>query len=141
MLVYFANLWWARRHGAIAGDDPWGGNTLEWATPSPPPEYNFEMIPMVDSRSPLWTSPGRLPAVTGLRTDLRDVLITSAFDADIDHRHLQPRHSIWPFYLGLATAFTFIVGIFTPWAGPIGGVLATIALTGWFWPKGDYPVH
>ncbi len=40
--------------GKRAGDDPWDAWTLEWATTSPPPEYNFEALPEVRSRRPLW---------------------------------------------------------------------------------------
>ena len=42
------------RHGKPAGDDPWDAWTLEWSTTSPPPEYNFETLPEVRSRRPLW---------------------------------------------------------------------------------------
>ncbi|MBU6361187.1 MAG: cytochrome c oxidase subunit I [Chloroflexota bacterium] len=42
------------RKGEVAGDDPWEGNTLEWMTQSPPPEYNFKTIPVVHSERPLW---------------------------------------------------------------------------------------
>ena len=42
------------RKGRRAGPDPWDGWTLEWSTASPPPEYNFEVIPVVRSSRPLW---------------------------------------------------------------------------------------
>jgi len=34
--------------------NPWNGATLEWAIPSPPPVYNFTVIPTVANRLPLW---------------------------------------------------------------------------------------
>ena len=42
------------RNGAPAGNDPWDAWTLEWATTSPPPEYNFAVLPEVRSSRPLW---------------------------------------------------------------------------------------
>ena len=42
------------RQGAPAGNDPWDAWTLEWATTSPPPEYNFAVEPRVRSSRPLW---------------------------------------------------------------------------------------
>jgi cytochrome c oxidase subunit I len=41
-------------HGKEAGNDPWDAWTLEWSTPSPPPDYNFAVDPVVGSRRPLW---------------------------------------------------------------------------------------
>jgi cytochrome c oxidase subunit 1 len=52
--VFLVNFFVSRRSGAVAGNDPWQAPTLEWSIPSPPPEYNFERIPRVTSRSPLW---------------------------------------------------------------------------------------
>ena len=54
MLVFAANLVRSIRAGAIAGDDPWDGFTLEWATTSPPPPENFRSLPAVTGRRPLW---------------------------------------------------------------------------------------
>ena len=54
ILFFVINLFWAARKGKIAGDDPWDAWTLEWTTTSPPPEYNYDKIPTVLSRRPLW---------------------------------------------------------------------------------------
>jgi len=54
VLFFLWNVVRSLRRGAIAGNDPWDAWTLEWSTTSPPPEYNFETIPVVRSRRPLW---------------------------------------------------------------------------------------
>ena len=54
VLFFVWNVIRALRQGTPAGDDPWDAWTLEWTTTSPPPEYNFETLPEVQSRRPLW---------------------------------------------------------------------------------------
>jgi cytochrome c oxidase subunit 1 len=57
MLVFLYNVL-ASRKQPPAGKNPWGAATLEWAIPSPPPVYNFSVLPTVKSRIPLWTEGG-----------------------------------------------------------------------------------
>jgi cytochrome c oxidase subunit I len=54
VLVCLWNIWTSLRRGQPAGDNPWNAWTLEWATTSPPPEHNFEQVPPVNGRRPLW---------------------------------------------------------------------------------------
>jgi cytochrome c oxidase subunit 1 len=53
-LPFLWNLWRTHRRGLPAGDDPWGGHTLEWATTSPPPPHNFDHLPPIRSNRPVW---------------------------------------------------------------------------------------
>ena len=53
-LLLVWNILVSLRRGDVAGDNPWGGFTLEWATTSPPPEENCATIPEVKSRRPVW---------------------------------------------------------------------------------------
>jgi cytochrome c oxidase subunit 1 len=52
-LVY---LLWSLRYGPHAGPNPWNASGLEWTTPSPPPEHNFEETPVV-TQGPYQYSP------------------------------------------------------------------------------------
>jgi cytochrome c oxidase subunit I len=134
--ITLVNVILSLRRGAIAGDDPWGGETLEWATASPPPPGNFVEIPVVTSRSALWDRSANAPVVRGLSLEHRALLVTTAVDAAPDHTTEAPGPSIWPLLAALVTAETFVVGMFTPWALPVGLVLALPVLFGWFWPWG-----
>jgi cytochrome c oxidase subunit 1 len=54
VLLFVYNMIYSGLKGAEAGPDPWDAWTLEWATPSPPPPYNFAVEPEVRGRRPLW---------------------------------------------------------------------------------------
>jgi cytochrome c oxidase subunit 1 len=53
-LVFLVNVVFTTRRGEIAPADPWDARTLEWSTASPPPEYNFAEVPVVEHRDELW---------------------------------------------------------------------------------------
>jgi cytochrome c oxidase subunit I+III len=134
LALFLANVVWTLRRGAPAGDNPWGASTLEWATSSPPPSYNFVYLPTVDDHDPLW-SPTERPMVSGLRTDIREILVTDGVDATPDHRQHLDGGSIWPFLTAVAAGIGVITAIFTPWGVTLGAVLCGATLTGWFWPR------
>jgi cytochrome c oxidase subunit 1 len=53
ILAFLANVWVSLRRRVPAGEDPWGAQTLEWATSSPPPPHNFDSLPPIASYAPL----------------------------------------------------------------------------------------
>jgi cytochrome c oxidase subunit I+III len=148
VVVFAWNVVASLARGRRASANPWGASTLEWATTSPPEPWGFRQIPMCTSRTPLWASEGghagvvlvdELPVVTGLRTDRRDTLITTALDAVPDNLHEDPEESTWPLWMALAIGVTFIGAIFTPWAYVVGFACVTVGFAGWAWPRGNKP--
>jgi cytochrome c oxidase subunit 1 len=135
MLLLLVNVWRSRTRGALAGDNPWGAGTLEWATSSPPPAANFNALPVVHGREPLWQPWPQPTDVGGMAVKLREVLITSVLDAAPDHRLVLPEPSIWPFATAVATTVLFVGSIFTPWAVVWASIPVAIVLVLWFWPK------
>lgn len=135
-LLFFVNAIRSARFGEVATDNPWNAPTLEWATTSPPPNYNFAMIPVVSGPQPLWQNRDTLPVADGLRTDRRELVVTTLAGAEPQAREASPQHSIWPLWAAIATTIMLIWSIFSPWAVVWGAIPVAITLIGWFWPKG-----
>ncbi|MFO1025994.1 MAG: cytochrome c oxidase subunit I [Acetobacteraceae bacterium] len=133
-VLFFFDVVRSMRSGAPASDNPWQAATLEWATSSPPPSYNFSRIPVVTSANPLWDAT-ILPATRGLRVERRELLVTTVVDAEPQARESSPSDSIWPFWAAVTTSVLLVSSIFTPWAVVWGAIPVTFALIGWFWPK------
>jgi len=132
-LVLVANALVSYWRGTPAGPDPWGGPTLEWAAPSPPPPYNFEHTPVVTGIAPLWEHDD-LPVMTGLNDEAREVLVTSVVDAVPIYRQHSSGPSVWPLISAVAVSAMFVGSIFTAWAVIWGMLPIAIGLILWFWP-------
>ncbi|HEX3865571.1 MAG TPA: cytochrome c oxidase subunit I [Gemmatimonadaceae bacterium] len=131
VIVFLVNVIVSWRGGALAGENPWNASGLEWATTSPPPSYGFLYPVVVESRHPLWDTTVDAAVITGLRTDRKEMLVTTTFDAVPDSRQVGPSGSIWPVYLALCMGLLFIGSIFSPYF-VLGGVGASVlGLLGW----------
>jgi cytochrome c oxidase subunit 1 len=122
--------------GAPAGPNPWDGDTLEWATSSPPLPQNFSRIPVVTGPAPVWENREAWPAIAGMSVGKREILVSTLTEAEPDVRETSPDPSIWPLFAAIAVGITFLWSIYTPWAAVYGAVPVALTLTGWFWPKG-----
>ena len=135
MLLFLINVVRSWRKGTSAANDPWSGGTLEWSIASPPPAHNFDVIPVVHARYPLWEALKTPDHVVGLAANHREQLITSVIDAQPDYRGSFPDPSIWPFISAVAVSILFIGSIYTPWAVVWASIPVSIALIAWFWPR------
>jgi heme/copper-type cytochrome/quinol oxidase subunit 1 len=142
VLLFIINVMKSLRVGARAGANPWDAPTLEWSVPSPPPAYNFAVIPTVATRHPLWESrlgsgPGRSSIDRGMLLDTgKETIGTSALHARPDMVLEMPRDSFAPFLLALGASVLF-VGLLLREAptAVVGAVLAGLALLAWLWPR------
>jgi cytochrome c oxidase subunit I+III len=142
LIVFLVNVVLSVRGGEEAGPDPWGGPTLEWATSSPPEDYNFRHLPTVASRHPLWDpNQASRPVITGLRDDRRELLFTRIMDAEPDYRAVMPGPTIVPFLTALAISVAFIGVIYNQLAVPIGAALTFVGLVVWNWPRSAHEVE
>jgi len=143
-LITLVNFAISRAKGKPAPDDPWGADTLEWGMSSPPPEYNFEAIPVVSGRHPLWDDPPPREAESGGDDATRsmgppgafnrETPITSGLVAEADETMKIPGETYLPFVLALGLAVIFMgLLIKAALVGIVGLVLAVVGLVTWGW--------
>jgi cytochrome c oxidase subunit 1 len=136
-LIFFIDIVRSWRRGPLAGLNPWKATSLEWATSSPPPPYNFRRIPVVGAREAHSPGAAELTVAGGLRTDRRELLVTSVVEALPEARESSPSDSVWPLWAAIATSVMLIWSMFSPWAVVWGSIPIAVTLIGWFWPKGS----
>ncbi|MCH1643053.1 cytochrome aa3 quinol oxidase subunit I [Paenibacillus timonensis] len=111
VLVY--NIYWSFRYAKRdTTGDPWNARTLEWSTHSPVPEYNFAVVPKVDSLDPFWEA-----KKSG----------KSLFSDKIEEIHM-PNNSGQPFILGMIFMFFGFFMVFSWWVPAIIAGLGIVVM-------------
>jgi cytochrome c oxidase subunit I+III len=144
--VFIWNVVRSLRRGERAGANPWGGDTLEWAVPSPPAEHGWTILPIVRSRHPLWDQDElyrgeeRLERfVHGLaRWPLRwrAAVVVGTADGRPQEVFRVADPSIWPLVTGLGLVCVFAAELTKlRWGIAVGVAIMTAAAIAWNWPQ------
>jgi len=138
ILLLFGNLVVSYFRGAPAGPDPWHGPTLEWSVPSPPPEYNFAVVPTVSSAYPNWDDTDReadrrrLVEGVGVLDDGHEQVVTTFADGEPAEVVKMPHSSPWPVLVALCLSGMFAVLVVEKFAvAAVFAVLLALTLLGW----------
>ncbi len=138
ILVLFANLVVSYRRGPLAPPDPWRGPTLEWSIPSPPPDYNFAVIPVVTSAYPNWdvadreSDLARLAEGEGVLDRGHEQVVSSLVDGRPLEIAAMPHSSPWPILLAVAASGFFAVLVVQKYVvAAIFLVLMALVLVAW----------
>jgi cytochrome c oxidase subunit 1/cytochrome c oxidase subunit I+III len=140
VLIFIVNVVVSLKRGRVAGDNPWDAPTLEWATSSPPPPYNFTVIPTVGSRHPLWEDrlgePKSHPHAGLVLEQGREAIGTDPLDAEPDIILKMPSDSLAPLMLALAATALFS-GLVAHWwwLVALAALAVAAAIIGWLWPE------
>jgi cytochrome c oxidase subunit I+III len=144
--VFIWNVIRSLRRGEPAGANPWGGDTLEWAVPSPPAQHGWTILPIVRSRHPLWDQDElyrgeeRLERfVQGLAQwplRWRAAVVVGTADGRPQEVFRVADPSIWPLVAGLGLVLVFAAELTKlRWGIAAGAVIITAAVIAWNWPQ------
>jgi cytochrome c oxidase subunit I+III len=128
--------------GPRAPDDPWGANTLEWATGSPPKPYNFPVVPTVHSLNPLWDEQ-TLPSMETHRDDDERTMTeehmamrTSELDGRFEAVMPMPSDTPVPFVTAVFLLIAVTGVLLSGYAvAAVAGALTAITVAWWLWHR------
>ncbi len=144
--VFIWNVVRSLRRGEPAGNNPWGGDTLEWATSSPPAEHGWSVLPIVHSRHPMWDQDDLhsgdertvkfVHALAGWPLKWRAAVIVGTADARPQEVFRVAHPSIWPLVAACGVVLIFIAELIKlRWIIAVAVVTVLVALIAWNWPE------
>jgi cytochrome c oxidase subunit I+III len=141
VLLFAVNVWRSRKYGEHAGPNPWDGPTLEWSTPSPPPAYNFAVLPVIGSRHPLWEdrlSEGGSRSILArgpVLAEGRETFATTPLDAEPAAIMRMPEDTYVPLALAVSLGVVAYGLLFSVlWLAALGVVGTAVSAIAWLWP-------
>ena len=142
ILMLLVNIVRSRTAGAVAGPNPWDAPTLEWSVSSPPPPYNFAVIPVIASRHPLWEdrlneTSDRSTVHKGFVLDQgKETVGITVLDAEPDVILKMPGDSLLPLLaaLGMMVIFCGML-LLNYWVVAAGAVWTALVLLLWLAPR------
>ena len=137
--LFAADMFLQARFGRRGARNPWNAPTLDWATPTPPPSYNFASLPSVADRAPLAATPDlgvKLAAGNGYLGFVRDgrleTLGVDMVSGRINQVIRLPSPTLLPLVSALATGSFFVALLFKLYTlAPIAFVAAIATLLLW----------
>ena len=134
--MFVGNALVSLRRGQRAGPNPWNAAGLEWSTPSPPPPYNFAVLPAVRSRDPLWAQDAHIARPGYLLHRGREALGVTPLTGEPDVILKMPDDSYAPFVLGIAATFVFVgLLMHSVLLTALAALTCGTALLAWLWPR------
>jgi cytochrome c oxidase subunit I len=138
ILLLIGNLVVSYFKGEEAGPDPWHGATLEWTTSSPPPPYNYAVIPYVTSAYANWDRDDRAEDRDKLASGIlvlqegHEQPAVSPVDGHFDEIVEMPHDSPYPALLGLSLLLLFLSLVMAKFGlAGIFGIVCLLVLFGW----------
>jgi cytochrome c oxidase subunit 1/cytochrome c oxidase subunit I+III len=138
ILISIVNLFISLRSGDMAGDNPWNSDGLEWATSSPPPDYEVLHSPTVTTRHPLWDDYDERADQDNHRllSHARLTITSTVLDARPVSAAAMPSEALVPLFVALALFAFFLALVFQLLWLALAGLLAGFLLGClWLWPK------
>jgi cytochrome c oxidase subunit I+III len=143
--VFVWNVIRSLRRGQPGGSNPWGADTLEWATASPPIDHGWSILPIVHSRHPLWDQnelhrgEPRVERIVRALADWplrwRAALVVGTADAQPQEVFRVAGPSIWPLVAAIGVMGIFLAELLKiRWGIPIAALGVVVALIAWNWP-------